>query len=86
MASNMFGYCSAHVQLSPILSHRKPEEVKYFIGDESTDPNNNITMTNEDLLQPGHVVKERWRVVSVCKHCECYKSKFCVKPQLSLHR
>ncbi|XP_052131767.1 tau-tubulin kinase homolog Asator, partial [Frankliniella occidentalis] len=41
----------------------KPEEVKYCLGDESTDPNNNITMTNEDLLQPGHVVKERWRVV-----------------------
>lgn len=37
--------------------------MKNYIGDESTDPNNNITMTNEDLLQPGHVVKERWRVV-----------------------
>ncbi|CAL4064099.1 unnamed protein product, partial [Meganyctiphanes norvegica] len=24
--------------------------------------NNNITMTSEDLLQPGHVVKERWKV------------------------
>jgi tau tubulin kinase len=23
----------------------------------------NITMTSEDLLQPGHVVKERWKVV-----------------------
>lgn len=22
-------------------------------------------MTSEDLLQPGHVVKERWKVVSV---------------------
>nr|XP_034186999.1 tau-tubulin kinase homolog Asator isoform X2 [Osmia lignaria] len=32
------------------------------VGDESTDQNNNITMTSEDLLQPGHVVKERWRV------------------------
>jgi tau tubulin kinase len=39
----------------------------------STDANNNledfgpsqhITMTSEDLLQPGHVVKERWKVVS----------------------
>lgn len=47
------------------LCCRKPEEVKYFVGDESTDPNNNITMTNEDLLQPGHVVKERWRVVRI---------------------
>lgn len=26
--------------------------------------NKNITMTSEDLLQPGHVVKERWKVVS----------------------
>ncbi|XP_045110209.1 uncharacterized protein LOC123504033 isoform X6 [Portunus trituberculatus] len=25
--------------------------------------NKNITMTSEDLLQPGHVVKERWKVV-----------------------
>ena len=41
----------------------------------SPDANNNLddydnsqhitdTMTSEDLLQPGHVVKERWRVVS----------------------
>lgn len=30
---------------------------------ESTDHNNNIKMTSEDLLQPGHVVKERWKVV-----------------------
>ncbi|XP_017775238.1 PREDICTED: uncharacterized protein LOC108561688 isoform X2 [Nicrophorus vespilloides] len=30
---------------------------------DSTDQNNNITMTSEDLLQPGHVVKERWKVV-----------------------
>ncbi|KAH8028918.1 hypothetical protein HPB51_020496 [Rhipicephalus microplus] len=34
------------------------------------DDNNNlssyrITMTSEDLLQPGHVVKERWKVVSL---------------------
>lgn len=29
---------------------------------DSTDQNNNITMTSEDLLQPGHVVKERWKV------------------------
>ncbi|XP_069974991.1 uncharacterized protein [Penaeus vannamei] len=25
--------------------------------------NKNITMTSEDLLQPGHVVKERWKVI-----------------------
>ncbi|XP_075554261.1 tau-tubulin kinase asator isoform X1 [Dermacentor variabilis] len=36
--------------------------------DEEEDDNNNlssyrITMTSEDLLQPGHVVKERWKVV-----------------------
>ncbi|KAF2881435.1 hypothetical protein ILUMI_24721 [Ignelater luminosus] len=30
---------------------------------DSTDQNNNIKMTSEDLLQPGHVVKERWKVV-----------------------
>lgn len=36
----------------------------YNVADESTDQNNNITMTSEDLLQPGHVVKERWKVVS----------------------
>ncbi|XP_025834848.1 tau-tubulin kinase homolog Asator isoform X3 [Agrilus planipennis] len=30
---------------------------------DSTDHNNNIRMTSEDLLQPGHVVKERWKVV-----------------------
>ncbi|XP_055373380.1 uncharacterized protein DDB_G0283357 isoform X2 [Condylostylus longicornis] len=29
----------------------------------TTDRNNNIRMTSEDLLQPGHVVKERWKVV-----------------------
>lgn len=39
------------------------EELGYHV-DESTDQNNNITMTSEDLLQPGHVVKERWKVVS----------------------
>lgn len=33
------------------------------VGDESTDQNNNITMMSEDLLQPGHVVKDRWKVV-----------------------
>ncbi|KAK4878012.1 hypothetical protein RN001_010518 [Aquatica leii] len=30
---------------------------------DSTDQNNNIRMTSEDLLQPGHVVKERWKVI-----------------------
>ncbi|XP_054280941.1 tau-tubulin kinase homolog Asator isoform X3 [Macrosteles quadrilineatus] len=40
------------------------EELGYHVGgDESTDQNNNITMTSEDLLQPGHVVKERWKVM-----------------------
>jgi Protein kinase domain len=29
----------------------------------SQNNNQNITMTSEDLLQPGHVVKERWKVV-----------------------
>jgi serine/threonine protein kinase len=31
-------------------------------GGAGGDHNNNITMTSEDLLQPGHVVKERWKV------------------------
>lgn len=41
-----------------------------------TDANNNndycfhhITMTSEDLLQPGHIVKERWKVVSYFYLC-----------------
>ncbi|XP_020706671.2 tau-tubulin kinase homolog Asator isoform X2 [Athalia rosae] len=33
------------------------------VGDESTDQNNNITVMSMDLLQPGHVVKERWKVL-----------------------
>merc|ERR1712071_67366 len=28
--------------------------------------NGHITMATEDLLQPGHVVKERWKVVRNC--------------------
>lgn len=45
-------------------------------ADESdTDQNNNctnhITMTSEDLLQPGHVVKERWKVVSIGPFALC---------------
>ncbi|XP_008202443.1 tau-tubulin kinase homolog Asator isoform X2 [Nasonia vitripennis] len=39
------------------------KSVLRHVGDESTDQNNNITMTSEDLLQPGHVVKERWKVM-----------------------
>ncbi|XP_043483044.1 tau-tubulin kinase homolog Asator isoform X2 [Leptopilina heterotoma] len=40
-----------------------PEKlISRHVGDESTDQNNNITMTSENLLQPGHVVKERWKV------------------------
>lgn len=46
------------------LCFRKQEPPLHHVGDESTDQNNNITMTSEDLLQPGHVVKERWKVVS----------------------
>nr|XP_014270769.1 tau-tubulin kinase homolog Asator isoform X2 [Halyomorpha halys] len=34
-----------------------------LLVDESTDQNNNITMTSADLLQPGHIVKERWKVI-----------------------
>jgi len=47
-----------------LLCCRKQEAPLHHVGDESTDQNNNITMTSEDLLQPGHVVKERWKVVS----------------------
>ncbi|CAH1408217.1 unnamed protein product [Nezara viridula] len=35
-----------------------------LLVDESTDQNNNITMTSADLLQPGHIVKERWKVTN----------------------
>ncbi|XP_076057065.1 tau-tubulin kinase asator isoform X2 [Oratosquilla oratoria] len=51
----------------------RSEEVSTFSGggghedsEELQDKNNNtknITMTSEDLLQPGHVVKERWKVI-----------------------
>lgn len=52
----------------------------------ATDVNNNnnencfhhITMTSEDLLQPGHVVKERWKVVS-------NKSKYFMKWKCCSH-
>lgn len=38
--------------------------VTFRVRSPSTDQNNNnnIKMTSEDLLQPGHVVKERWKV------------------------
>lgn len=51
------------------------EEYGYIL-DESTDQNNNITMTSEDLLQPGHVVKERWKVVSVISHFITFPFEF----------
>lgn len=45
--------------------YRKQDVPLHHVRDESTDQNNNITMTSEDLLQPGHVVKERWKVVGI---------------------
>ncbi|KAJ8916696.1 hypothetical protein NQ315_000341 [Exocentrus adspersus] len=42
---------------------RRPKKLSWEGHLDSTDQNNNITMTSEDLLQPGHVVKERWKVV-----------------------
>ncbi|KAJ8958453.1 hypothetical protein NQ318_002240 [Aromia moschata] len=41
----------------------RPKKLSWEGHLDSTDQNNNITMTSEDLLQPGHVVKERWKVV-----------------------
>jgi tau tubulin kinase len=41
----------------------RPKKLSWEGQLDSTDQNNNITMTSEDLLQPGHVVKERWKVV-----------------------
>ncbi|KAH0814074.1 hypothetical protein GEV33_008715 [Tenebrio molitor] len=41
----------------------EPKKLSWEGQLDSTDQNNNITMTSEDLLQPGHVVKERWKVV-----------------------
>ncbi|KAJ8929402.1 hypothetical protein NQ314_017910 [Rhamnusium bicolor] len=45
------------------LAKYKPKKLSWEGHLDSTDQNNNITMTSEDLLQPGHVVKERWKVV-----------------------
>nr|CAD7397300.1 unnamed protein product [Timema poppensis] len=50
------------------LWHQRQEVEIQNVGDESTDQNNNITMTSEDLLQPGHVVKERWKVTLTKMH------------------
>ena len=38
--------------------------VSFRVRSPSTDQHNHqqITMASEDLLQPGHVVKERWKV------------------------
>jgi hypothetical protein len=57
------------------LYFRKQEAPLHHVGDESTDQNNNITMTSEDLLQPGHVVKERWKVVSLFSLLVIYHNK-----------
>ncbi|XP_050302368.1 tau-tubulin kinase homolog Asator isoform X2 [Anthonomus grandis grandis] len=45
------------------LKKKRPKNLSLENHLDSTDQNNNITMTSEDLLQPGHVVKERWKVV-----------------------
>ncbi|XP_066599003.1 tau-tubulin kinase homolog Asator isoform X2 [Prorops nasuta] len=63
-------------QSTDLLSNKDPDATLHFrhsnhpgnlvlrnVGDDSTDQNNNITMTSEDLLQQGHVIKERWKVV-----------------------
>ncbi|KAK9746293.1 Protein kinase domain [Popillia japonica] len=49
------------VEFSPRTN--QPQNISWDKPLDSTDQNNNITMTSEDLLQPGHVVKERWKVV-----------------------
>lgn len=51
----------------PTTNHPGNVVLRYVGEEESTDHNNNITMTNEDLLQPGNIIKERWKVVSRCK-------------------
>ncbi|KAL3225101.1 hypothetical protein MRX96_004684 [Rhipicephalus microplus] len=57
--------------LNPVVCDEKEHGYSYNGGGSASceeDDNNNlssyrITMTSEDLLQPGHVVKERWKVV-----------------------
>jgi len=61
----------AHLQQQKLKEKEQAEEEEeeqeefHSSGEEERrggDHNNNITMTSEDLLQPGHVVKERWKV------------------------
>lgn len=54
------GTASSDVKLCDL--HYRPQNISWDKPLDSTDQNNNITMTSEDLLQPGHVVKERWKV------------------------
>lgn len=54
-----------HLQQEQQSSDEEQFEEFHSSGEEERaggDHNNNITMTSEDLLQPGHVVKERWKV------------------------
>uniref|UniRef100_T1IPU9 Uncharacterized protein n=1 Tax=Strigamia maritima TaxID=126957 RepID=T1IPU9_STRMM len=49
----------------PISRHLQENDVGSANDDESCNSDcstHYITMTSEDLLQPGHVVKERWKV------------------------
>ncbi|XP_037079756.1 uncharacterized protein LOC119100747 [Pollicipes pollicipes] len=44
-------------------SSRSDDHASGSFADDNNNFTKNITMTSEDLLQPGHVVKERWKVV-----------------------
>ena len=41
-------------------------------------------MANEDLLSPGHVVKERWKVVSYTSHNETWSNAVFTEPPLNV--
>ena len=52
-----------------LVETRKPKRPNLLqlpcVARPAKQSNGHITMATEDLLQPGHVVKERWKVVSV---------------------
>ncbi|KAF0310735.1 Tau-tubulin kinase Asator [Amphibalanus amphitrite] len=51
------------VESSEDSSEHSDDHASGSLADDNNNFTKNITMTSEDLLQPGHVVKERWKVV-----------------------
>lgn len=56
---------SALQRSATLPANHQRNRVTFRVRSPSTDQNNNnnIKMASEDLLQPGHVVKERWKVI-----------------------